>query len=92
MGFAYRTISVKFAPKAKRPSQLKPPPASVKSIGDWIQIKLHEHDMAPHQLGFKMGIAALVVNAWKDGTTRPKPCQIRDMVKILGKYHYQRAI
>jgi hypothetical protein len=42
--------------------------------------------MAPHQLGEKMGIAAAVVNAWKDGLTRPKAYEVREMAMILGKY------
>jgi len=43
----------------------------VKTIADWIQVKLHESEMAPYQLGEKMGIAAKVVNAWQGGTARP---------------------
>jgi ribosome-binding protein aMBF1 (putative translation factor) len=72
--------------KDKKPSQRKPLPASVKTMADWIRVKLHEHGIAPHQLGFKMGIAAAVVNAWKEGVTRPKASHVREMVKLLGKY------
>jgi ribosome-binding protein aMBF1 (putative translation factor) len=58
----------------------------MKTMADWIQAKLHEKGMAPHHLASKMGIAATVVNTWKDGLTRPKPSQVREMVTILGKY------
>jgi ribosome-binding protein aMBF1 (putative translation factor) len=91
LGFAYRHISVKFTQKTRKPSQPKPLPASVKTMADWIRMKLHEHGMAPHQLGFKMGIAAAVVNGWKDGLARPKPCHVREMVCLLGKYHSHLA-
>jgi ribosome-binding protein aMBF1 (putative translation factor) len=86
LGFAYRHISVKFTQKTRKPSQPKPLPASVKRMADWIQVKLHEHGMAPYHLAFKMGIASSVMNAWKDGAARPKACHIRDMVRVLGKY------
>jgi ribosome-binding protein aMBF1 (putative translation factor) len=86
LGFAYRRISVKFTPKTRKPSQPKPLPASVKSVGDWIQVKLHECGMAPYHLAAKMGIATSVVNAWKDGLARPQNRQMREMVTILGLF------
>jgi len=86
MGFAYRRISVKFTPKTRKPLQPKPLPASVKSMADWIQIKLHEHRMAPYHLALKMGISTSMVNAWKDGLTRPQSRQMRETVTILGRY------
>jgi ribosome-binding protein aMBF1 (putative translation factor) len=86
MGFAYRRISVKFTPKTRKPSQPKPLPASVKTIADWILVKLRENGMSPFHLAAKMGIASSVVNAWKDGLARPQSRQMREMVTILGKY------
>jgi ribosome-binding protein aMBF1 (putative translation factor) len=86
LGFAYRHISVKITQKTRKPSQPKPLPASVKSVGDWIQVKLHGHGMAPYHLAAKMGIATSVVNAWKNEMARPKACHVRQMVTILGKY------
>lgn len=61
-------------------------PASVKTMADWITVKLHEHGMASYQLGEKMGIAAVMVSAWKNGATQPKAGHVRAMVAILGKY------
>jgi ribosome-binding protein aMBF1 (putative translation factor) len=58
----------------------------VKTIADWLRVKLHERKMAPYHLAAKMGIASSVVHAWRDGAARPKARQIRDMVAILGKY------
>jgi len=58
----------------------------VKTIGDWIQVKLREHEMAPYHLALKMGIASATINAWKDGLARPKAYHTRKMVAILGKY------
>jgi hypothetical protein len=86
LGFAYRHISVEFTPKARKPSQPKPLPASVKTMADWIRVKLHQNKMAPYHLAFKMGIASVTVNAWKEGLARPDARQVRQMVTILGKY------
>jgi len=86
LGFAYRHISVKFTQKTRKPSQPKPLPASVKTMADWLSVKFHETGMAPYHLAIKMGIATSLVNAWKNGTARPKAHHIRDMVVVLGKY------
>jgi ribosome-binding protein aMBF1 (putative translation factor) len=86
LGFAYRRISVKFTQKTRKPSQPKPLPASVKTMADWIQVKLHEKGMAPYQLGEKMGIASAMVVAWICGCARPTNQQMREMVAILGTY------
>jgi ribosome-binding protein aMBF1 (putative translation factor) len=87
LGFAYRHISVKFTQKTRKPSQPKPLPVKVKTIADWIQVKLRERGMAPHHLAFKMGIATSTVNAWKSGLARPQNRQMREIVAILGAYH-----
>ena len=84
MGFAYRHISVKFTPKARKQPQLKPLAVKVKTIADWIQVKLRENGMSPFHLGAKMGIATSMVNAWKDGLARPQTRQMREMLAILG--------
>jgi ribosome-binding protein aMBF1 (putative translation factor) len=60
-------------------------------MADWIQVKLHQHKMAPYHLAFKMGIASSVVNAWKGGQTRPQNRQMREMVTILGTHRHGRS-
>jgi hypothetical protein len=92
MGFAYRHISVKFTPKASKRTKPNRSPMKVKTLADWISVKLHEHGMAPYQLGEKMGIASSVVNAWKDDLARPQNRQMREMVTILGTYRSRSAI
>jgi ribosome-binding protein aMBF1 (putative translation factor) len=87
LGFAYRHFSIKFASKGRKRAHPNPLPASVKTMADWIQVKLHEHKMAPYHLALKMGIATSVVNAWKDGLARPQNRQMQEMVTILGVYH-----
>jgi hypothetical protein len=57
LGFAYRHISVKFALKARKQAKPKPLPVKVKTVADWIQVKLRENGMAPFHLAAKMGIA-----------------------------------
>jgi hypothetical protein len=86
LGFAYRRISFEFTVKVRKQPPPKPLPASVKSIGDWIQVKLRENGMSPFHLAAKMGIATSMVNAWKNGLARPKSRQMREMVAILGTY------
>jgi len=88
LGFAYRHISVRFTQKTRKPSQPKPLPASVKTIADWISMKLREKEMAAHHLALKMGIASSALNAWKDGLARPQNRQMREMVTILGTYRH----
>lgn len=63
----------------------------VKTVADWIQMKLREKGISPFHLGAKMGIATSVVNAWKDGFARPQNRQIREMVAILGTYRHGRS-
>jgi ribosome-binding protein aMBF1 (putative translation factor) len=92
LGFAYRHISVKFTPKTRKPSQPKPLPASVKTMADWISMKLHEKGMASFHFAAEMGIATAVVNAWKDGLTRPKASQVREMVSLLGVHRGIQAL
>ena len=92
LGIAYRHISVKFTQKTRKPSQPKPLPASMKTMADWIAVKLHQHKMAPYHLAFKMGIATSVVIAWKDGTAKPKACHVRHMSAILGLANIVRLI
>ena len=88
LGFAYRHISVKFTPKARNQPPRKPLPTRVKTISDWISVKLRENGMSSFHLGAKMGIATSVVNAWKDGLARPQNRQMREMVTILGTYRH----
>jgi ribosome-binding protein aMBF1 (putative translation factor) len=90
LGFAYRHISVKFTLKERKQPQLNSLPVRVKTVADWIQVKLRENGMSPFHLGAKMGIATSVVNAWKDGLARPQNRQLREMVTILGTYRHGR--
>jgi ribosome-binding protein aMBF1 (putative translation factor) len=78
-------------PKTRKPSQRKSLPASVKTMADWVQVKLQEKGMAPHHLAAKMGIATSTVNAWTNGLVRPQSRQMREMVAILGSYQHGRS-
>ena len=60
-------------------------------MADWITVKLREHELAPYHLATKMGIAATLVRAWKEGKVRPKVCHVRSLVKVLGKYRRTEA-
>ena len=82
---------MKFTLKTTKQPQPKPLPVKVKTLADWIQVKLRENGMSPFHLGTKMGIATLVVNAWKDGLARPQNRQMREMVAILRTYRHGRS-
>jgi hypothetical protein len=91
LGFAYRHISVKFSLKAGKQPQPNPLPVKVKTMADWILVKLRENGMSPFHLGAKMGIATSEVNAWKDGLARPQNRQMRERVTLLGTYRHGRS-
>jgi ribosome-binding protein aMBF1 (putative translation factor) len=82
---------VKFTPKSTKQVKPNPLPVKVRTVADWIQVKLREIGMSPFHLGTKMGIATSVVNDWKDGHTRPQNRQMREMVALLGTYRHGRS-
>jgi ribosome-binding protein aMBF1 (putative translation factor) len=91
LGFAYRHISLKFALNASTQALPNHLPVRVKTVADWIQVKLRANGMSPFHLAAKMGIATSMVNAWKDGLACPKNRQMREMVTILGTYRHGRS-
>ena len=92
LAFAYRHISVRITPKARKQDEPNSLPVKVKTISDWIHVKLRENGMSPFHLGAKMGIATSLVNAWKDGLAGPQNRQMREMVAIFGTYRHGRSM
>lgn len=82
---AYRHISVKFIKKTINNSGKNPPPASVKTVADWIRVIRHKNGLAKHHLAQKMGITSHLIAAWEAGSSRPDTRYIRILVAFLGQ-------
>jgi DNA-binding transcriptional regulator YiaG len=68
LGIEQRQIRIKFSQKTRKPKYDKPLPTSIKTIGDWIQVKRQEKNLTPCHLAAKMGIATALVRAWEEDT------------------------
>jgi ribosome-binding protein aMBF1 (putative translation factor) len=84
LGIAQRQVSIKFSPKTRKQKNAKPLPASIKTIGDLIQVKRMEKNLTPGHLAAKMGIATALVRSWEDGTGQPDNRQLKVLAGLLG--------
>jgi DNA-binding transcriptional regulator YiaG len=84
LGIAQRQIRVKFSQKMRKQRNSKPLPESIKSLGDWIQVKRHEKNLTPGHLAAKMGIATSLVLSWEDGGSQPDGQQMKVLVSLFG--------
>jgi ribosome-binding protein aMBF1 (putative translation factor) len=84
LGIAQRQIRIKFSQKTRKHNNAKPLPASIKTLGDWIQVKRMEKNLTPGHLAAKMGIATTLVRSWEDGTIKPENRQLEILVRLLG--------
>jgi ribosome-binding protein aMBF1 (putative translation factor) len=84
LGIAQRQIRIKYAQNSRKQQRPKPLPASVKTIGDWIQVKRMEKNLTPSHLAAKMGIATALVRSWEDGNAQPNRQQFETLIALLG--------
>jgi ribosome-binding protein aMBF1 (putative translation factor) len=84
LGIAQRQISTKFRSKTRKRNNAKPMPASIKTLGDLIQVKRVERNLTPGHLAAKMGIATRLVRSWEDGTSQPDNRQLEILASLLG--------
>ena len=84
LGIAQRQTSISFSPKTRKRNNVKALPASIKTIGDLIQVKRHEKNLTPGHLAAKTGIATRLVRSWEDGTSQHDIWQMKVLVGILG--------
>jgi ribosome-binding protein aMBF1 (putative translation factor) len=68
----------------RKQNHAKPLPESIKSLGDWIQVKRNEKNLTPGHLAAKMGIATALVRSWEDGTSQPDNRQLKVLASLLG--------
>ena len=53
LGIAQRQIRIKYAQNSRKQQRSKPLPASIQTIGDWIQVKRMEKNLSPCHLAAK---------------------------------------
>ncbi|HXR46648.1 MAG TPA: helix-turn-helix transcriptional regulator [Candidatus Limnocylindrales bacterium] len=68
----------------RKQNNAKPLPASIKTLGDLIHVKRMEKNLTSGHLAAKMGITAILVRSWEDGTKRPDNRQLEVLVRLLG--------
>jgi ribosome-binding protein aMBF1 (putative translation factor) len=83
LGIAQRQIRINYVHNSRKQQRSKPLPASIKTIGDWIQVKRMKKNLTPGHLAAKMGIATALVRSWEDGTTQPNNQQLAVLYKLL---------
>ena len=84
LGIAQRQIRIKYAQKSRKQQRSKPLPASINTLGDWIQVKRMEKNLTPGHLAAKMGIATALVRSWEDGPIQPDNRQLEVLANLLG--------
>jgi DNA-binding transcriptional regulator YiaG len=84
LGIAQRQIRIKYVQKSRNQQRSKPLPASIQTIGDWIQVKRQEKNLTPGHLAAKMGIATVLVRSWESGASQPDSKQLQELAKTFG--------
>ena len=84
LGIAQRQIFIKFNQKVRKENHAKPLPESIKTIGDWIQVKRQEQNLTHSHLAVKMGIATALVRSWEDGKSQPDSQQMKALASLFG--------
>jgi DNA-binding transcriptional regulator YiaG len=82
LGIAQRHIRIPYDWNLVKRKPCKPLVTSIKTFGDWLQIKRQERNLTPYQLAAKMGIATALVRSWENGTTKPNP-RHRQILNVL---------
>lgn len=84
MGIAQRQIRINYAQKSRKQQRSKPLPASIQTIGDWIQVKRQEKNLSPCHLAAKMGVVTALIRSWENGTAQADGQQLKVLADILG--------
>jgi transcriptional regulator with XRE-family HTH domain len=83
LGIAKRHIAIKYAQKSRNWNQSKPLVESIKTIGDWIQVKRTEKNLTPGHVAGKMGIATALVLTWEAGSIQPNERQLKVLADLF---------
>jgi ribosome-binding protein aMBF1 (putative translation factor) len=84
LGITQRQIRIKYAQNSRKQQRSKPLPTSIKTVGNWIQVKRQEKNLTPGHLALKMGIATALVRSWEDDTIQPDNQQLEVLANLLG--------
>jgi ribosome-binding protein aMBF1 (putative translation factor) len=84
LGIAQRQIRIKYAQNSRKQQRSKLLPASIQTIGYWIQVKRMEKNLTPGHVAAKMGIATALIRSWEDGTIQPENRQLEVLANLLG--------
>jgi ribosome-binding protein aMBF1 (putative translation factor) len=84
LAFAQRQIRINYAQKSRKQQRSKPLPASIQTIGDWIQVKRQEKNLSPSHLAAKMGVATALIRSWENDTAQTDSQQLKVLADILG--------
>ena len=84
LGIAQRRVSVKYKHKSRNWNRSKRLEPSIKTIGDWIQVKRLEKNLTPGHVALKMGIATALVLSWEEGLSQPNQQQIKILEELFG--------
>jgi DNA-binding transcriptional regulator YiaG len=76
LAFAQRQIRIKYVQKLRKQQRSKSLPVSIKTVGDWIQVKRQEKNLSPCHLAAKMGVATALICSWENGTAQPDNRQL----------------
>jgi ribosome-binding protein aMBF1 (putative translation factor) len=83
LGIAQRQIRIKFSHKLRKCQRSKPLPTSIKTVGDWIQVKRQEKNLSPSHLAAKMGVATALIRLWENGTAQADSQQLKVLANLL---------
>jgi ribosome-binding protein aMBF1 (putative translation factor) len=84
LGIAHRSIRTPYEHKLRKQKGFKPLPASIKTLGEWIQVGRQENRLSPYHLAEKMGIASALVKSWESGECEPDQRQRQMLCGIFG--------
>jgi len=83
LGIAQRRIRINYAQTSIQQQRSKSLPASIKTVGDWIQAKRMEKYLTPGHMAAKMGITTALIRSSEDGTGRPDNRQLKVLASLL---------
>jgi DNA-binding transcriptional regulator YiaG len=70
--------------KLRKRKWFKSLPASIKTLGEWIQVRRQEKKLSPYHLAAKMGIATALVQSWESGASDPDDRQRQMLCSVFG--------
>ena len=84
LGIAHRSIRIPFVHELRKRKWFKSLPASIKTLGEWIQVRRQEKKLSPYHLAGKMGIATALVQSCETGECEPDQGQRQMLDSIFG--------